>query len=252
MSLYTENPSDAELVQLGIDSFANRLFKAGPGIVRIYDPVTNTAFVQPAVKHAMPTEDGGRVFEDLPEIPFVPVIFPRAGGFVMRTPVAPGDSVLLVYCDSSLAEWRQGGGTAEPEDARRHSIGWPVAIPGFFPDSSPMSAIDGAAAALQMIIGQDGGSQLRIGPTGIELAPSGVTPAMPLALAPPLVSYLALVQASLVAIQATLVSLQSVPTIVAVTATGTATTASGTAVTAATNGAVTMASSTPSTLARSV
>ncbi len=187
---YSEDPDDAELVQLGIASFSRSLFKAGPGIVRTYDPVTNTAFVQPAVKHASySATDGARAYKDLPEIPFVPVIFPRAGGFVVRSPVLPGDTVLLVYCDSSHAEWRTSDGVSEPEDARRHSIGYPVAIPGFFPDSKPPSATDAIHAVLQMIVGQDGGKQVRIGDTGIEFAPSGVTPISPVALAPAVIAF---------------------------------------------------------------
>ncbi len=164
----SENPSDAELIQLGIAGAMSRMFKAGPGIVRVYDPVTNTAFVQPAVKHARySVTDDKRSYAALPEIPFVPVIFPRSGGFVMRAPVLPGDTVLLIYCDSSLAEWRESGGVTEPQDARLHSLGWPVAIPGFFPDSSPMDPLDSAEVATgTMIVGEDGGeNRIAIGGT---------------------------------------------------------------------------------------
>lgn len=184
--MISENPSDAELIQLGIDSAMSRVHKAMPATVTAYDPVTNTAFVRPGVKQATySATDDSRSYQDLPDIPFVPVIFPRAGGFVMRMPVRPGDSVLLVFCDTSLAEWRESGGVAEPQDARRHSLGWPVAIPGFFPDSAPMSPLDALAAMSQAIFGKDGGTQVRVGSTGIEFAPAGVTPISPLALSVP-------------------------------------------------------------------
>ena len=191
MSLYTENPSDAELITLGINSFAQRMFKAGAGTVRTFDPTTNTAMIQPAVKHAVPTEDGDRVFEDLPELPNVPVVFPRAGGFVMRMPLSPGDSVLLVYLDQSHSEWRESGQTSEPEDARRHSIGHVVAIPGFFPDVSPMASTDASeVAAGAMVLGKDGGDlQVLLGGTvdGIRL---GKSASAPVALAPNVITVL--------------------------------------------------------------
>jgi len=193
------------MVRHGIDTAMGELFKATPGIVSAYDPVTNTAFVRPAVKRAgYSTSTDERSYREVGEIPFVPVLFPRAGGFVLRTPVSAGDSVLLVFCDESLAEWRESGGVSEPEDARRHSVGWPVAIPGFFPDSKPPSPLDGAAAALQAIFGQDGGKQVRVGPTGIEFAPAGVTPISPVALAVPTDAALATIIPAINAIIASL------------------------------------------------
>jgi hypothetical protein len=126
MSYVSENPSLAECIEHGVETAMGRLFKAGPGIVKAYDPLTNTAFVRPAVKRAFYSgTTGERSFKEPPEIPFVPVIWPRAGGMVMRMPVLPGDTVLLVYCDAGLAEWREQGGVTEPEDARRHSMAGP-------------------------------------------------------------------------------------------------------------------------------
>jgi hypothetical protein len=152
--------SDAEIIRAGIDAALEDLYVARPGEVTAYDPLTNTAVVKPMVKQALYTTSGKRVFEELPEIPFVPVIFPRAGAFAMTLPVEVGDAVLLVFCDVSLAEWRDSGQLSEPIDARRHSLGWPVAIPGFFPDTSPMSAnpVDVLARAVAMILGQHGGN----------------------------------------------------------------------------------------------
>lgn len=183
--MITEEPSLAEAIQHGIDTALDHVFKAGPGIVKSYDPLTNTAFIQPALKHAVwSVSTDERTFLEVGEIPFVPVVFPRAGGFVLRTPVSPGDHVLLVYCDSSLAEYRENGQVSEPQDARRHSIGWPVAIVGFFPDNKALSPLDAAAVALgAAIFGEDGGKQMRVGPLGIELSTAGVTPISPVALA---------------------------------------------------------------------
>jgi hypothetical protein len=42
--------------------------------------------------------DGSRVYLELPEIPFVPVLFPRTASYALTLPVAPGDFVLLVFC----------------------------------------------------------------------------------------------------------------------------------------------------------
>lgn len=162
----------AELVRAGVEAHTSELYVARPGKVTAYDPLTNTVVVQPMVKHALYTSDGERVFEDLPEIPFVPVLFPRAGAHAITLPIVPGDYVLLVFCDVSLAEWREGGGVSEPVDARRHSLGWPVAFPGFFPDSSPLSPdpLDIAARAAGPVLGEHAGSsRIEIASAAIKL-----------------------------------------------------------------------------------
>lgn len=154
------------------------MYVARPGKVTAYDPLTNTAVVQPMIKHALYKGDGERVYEELPEIPFVPVLFPRASGYAITLPVATGDYVLLVFCDVSLAEWREGGDVSEPVDARRHSIGWPVAVPGFFPDVAPLSPnpLDVAARLAGMCMGADGGEdQVRFRGGKIELGHDAVT-----------------------------------------------------------------------------
>lgn len=177
-----------DVVRAGIDARLEDVFTALPATVTVYDPVTNTAFVKLAVKHGMSTDDGDRVFEEYPEIPFVPVLFPRAGGFVMRTPIEEGDGVLLVFSRASMAEWRSNGQVGEPQDARLFSFGWPVAIPGLFPDDDPMNALDSAqVAAGAMIVGEDGGAQMRFGGTvpGVKFAPAGVEPVSPIALSVP-------------------------------------------------------------------
>lgn len=180
--MISEQPSLGEVIQHALDAAWGELHKAGPGIVTAYDSITNTAVVKPAIKHARySTSTGERTYEALQEIPFVPVIFPRAGGFILRMPLQPGDHVLLVFLDHSLAEWHESGDVSEPEDARRHSAGWPVAIPGLFPSASPPSPVDALFSGA--VFGADGGRQVRVGSNAIELAPAGVTPSSYVALA---------------------------------------------------------------------
>lgn len=179
--MISDNPSLAEFVQLGIDAALANLFKAGPGIVMSYDPLTNTANVRPATLHAVySTTTDKRSYLEIGGIPNVPIIFPRAGGKVARLPVNVGDTVLLVYCDTSLAEWRASGEVSRPQDARRHSIGWPVAIPGFFPDSKPSPALDSAeVAAGGAIFGEeDGTAKMIVGGTmpGVRFGQLAVSP----------------------------------------------------------------------------
>lgn len=174
-------PTLSEVISTGIESVLDEVFVARPGKVTAYDPLTNTVVVKPAVKHAVfSLSTGERTFVDMPEIPFVPVVFPRAGDVVLRLPVKVGDSVLLVFCDVGLAEWRENGDVSESTDARRHSVGWPVAILGLFPDVNPPSPLDGPdIAAGGAIFGVDGGNeQMLIGGTmpGIRFGKLAISP----------------------------------------------------------------------------
>src|SRR5690606_33868177 len=54
----------------------------------------------------------------------------------------------------------------------RHSLGWPVAIPGLFPDTKPLAAdpFSLLARAAGMVIGQDGGdSRIEITDSGVKI-----------------------------------------------------------------------------------
>jgi hypothetical protein len=210
-----------------------------PGKVVSYDPVTNTANVQPMVKGALFDREGERSFEELPTIPSVPVLWPRAGGFVVRLPLEAGDGVLLCFSEASLAEWRTTGQLSEPTDARRHSLGHAFAIPGAFPDVDVLSPLDAVEIlAGGAIIGTDGSAtdQIIIGGTvpGVRIGKLAVSP---VALATPLLAYVSAAAAAATAIQAALAAIVAIPANAAalpnVTASGTAVTAAATAATAA-------------------
>jgi hypothetical protein len=139
-----------------------------PGRVLSYDNAANTADVEVQVKKAVWTDDQEREYEDAVVLPAVPVQWPRAGGFMLTMPLTKDDMVLLVFNDTAIGEWRTSGEVSEPWDARRHSIGYPVAIPGFFPDTSPPA--DASARAAGMVLGKGGAEpQIRISATEIKL-----------------------------------------------------------------------------------
>lgn len=189
--------SIAQIVRAGLSADRDELHTAMPAEIVAYDPLTETAFVRPMLKHALYTREGERVFESYPEIPFVPVIFPSGGGMTIRLPVAAGDTVLLVFSESSMAEWRSTGQQSAQEDARRHSLGWPVAIPGLFPDTKVRPPLDAAeCAAGGMVIGDENSpAKMLFGGTipGIRFGQLAISP---IALAVPLMAYVTAITAA--------------------------------------------------------
>ena len=112
----------ADTINSFIENRLSSVYTAIPGVVK---KITgNIADIQPAV-----SKNG----VSLPVLPDVPIVFPASskGGFVFE--VAKGDSVLLIFCSSSIDEWLAGNGKeSDTDDPRRFDITDAVAIPGLF------------------------------------------------------------------------------------------------------------------------
>lgn len=132
----------ADVVQAGVNAFADALHTAKIGIVDSYDASAQRAKVASAVRHPLLDADGAPAWEDFPVWDEVPVVWPRGASSGLHGALSSGDGVLLVFLDTSPAEWLQRGGTTSPADLRRHSAGYPIAIAGLAPSSSPL---EGAA-----------------------------------------------------------------------------------------------------------
>lgn len=164
-----------------------------PAKVLSFDPVANTVDVELATQDAVvDPRTKERSYEPHPQIGGVPVIWPRGGGYVMTLPLAEGDFVWLMFSEQALGEWRTTGNLSRPVDARRHSIGYPYALPGAFPDVRPLSPADVANRGAKAVLGEDGG------PTQIVIDKSAPTPTIKLGKnATDFVALASLVQAAL-------------------------------------------------------
>lgn len=108
-----------------------------PGKVVSYDPENQTVDVQPTYK---PKHNGKAV--DMPVLPKVKVIFPRAGGAGMTFPVKKGDGVLLSFMARDVSPWNKSGDKAEAGSARMHDLSSAVAILGFEPEPRKLPNVD--------------------------------------------------------------------------------------------------------------
>ena len=92
-----------------------------PGKVVSFDPVKQTAEIQPAVK------TGSLAFPLLSDVPvFMPVPFE----------VRPGDACLVVFADIDIDAWVETGEASVPRSARRHSLSDGFAFIGWKRSSS--------------------------------------------------------------------------------------------------------------------
>ena len=156
-------PTLPEVIREAIDARLEGVRVAMPGIVQAYDAAKQSADVLPAVRGSVLQVDGTLTPEALPVIPDVPVAFPRAGGFFLAFPLAPGDSVLLVFSEVDLNEWRRVGSVVDPGDARRHTLAGAVAIPGLFPATNPIAPAPNGAQ-----VGSEGGVRITLTPSQVQ------------------------------------------------------------------------------------
>ena len=87
-----------------------------PGNVVSFDPDTQTASIQPAVKL------GSLPYPVLTDVPvFMPVPFE----------INPGDACLVIFSDVDIDNWFETGEASAPRSARRHSLSDGFAFVGF-------------------------------------------------------------------------------------------------------------------------
>lgn len=101
-----------------IDGRLKELHTCLPGIIDSFDPVKQTASVQPAIKRVF-TEQGG---VNLPLCVDVPVAFPGGGDFFLTFPVQPGDECILFFSERCIDFWYANGGVQLPAEYRLHDL----------------------------------------------------------------------------------------------------------------------------------
>jgi hypothetical protein len=133
-----------------------------PAQVVSFDAAAQIVTVQPLIKHVVIGVDGEETVESYPEIRGVPVLYPRAGGFVIAWPLAVEDPVLLLVSEWSIDNYLEKGREDHPIDVRRHGLSGAMALPvGPYQASSTISEIvDG------LILGHDSGAVIRIADDG--------------------------------------------------------------------------------------
>lgn len=161
-----DTPTPQELFAQAIESRLEDLHTAFPAKVVKFSADDQTVQVSPVISRAVYTgDDTPPTLERLPEIPAVPVVYPRGGGFFLTFPIAEGDHVLIVCSERDISEWRATGAAGNPGDHRLHPLGGAIAIPGLFPRSKALAGVDGA----NLTIGKEGGITVTLTPSRLEV-----------------------------------------------------------------------------------
>lgn len=142
-------PTLAEVIRQAMDARLLDVHTCLPGRVVSYNPETQQADVEIAVRSAVEAADGSTVIEEPPVIPAVPVAWLRGGGYSLQFPLERGDHVWLMFSESDMGAWRLTGQPSDPGDLTRHSLSHPVALPCIAPDASALPPPVGNEAVFQ-------------------------------------------------------------------------------------------------------
>lgn len=118
--------SASTAVDAATESRLKELHTCLPAFIVAFDPSTQTASVQPAIRRIF--TDKGAV--NLPLCVDVPVIFPSGGGFHLTFPVAAGDDCILWFSERAIDNWHFDGGLADPAEYRMHDLSDAIAFVG--------------------------------------------------------------------------------------------------------------------------
>jgi hypothetical protein len=153
-------PTLAEIIRTAIENRLADVHVMLPGRVERYLPDEQKVDVQPMIQRFQEGAAGETISETYPVIPGVPVAFPSSGKFKLTFPIAAGDFVTLVFCESSIDAYQASSGNdpISPDLFQRFDLSDAIAVPGWRPDPKKISDPDNEAA----VLGYDGGAAVRV------------------------------------------------------------------------------------------
>lgn len=158
--------SEIEMHQRIGDKWGTDLRVAMPGIVQSFDDVEQTVTVQPAIKERIVDQFGNITTVNLPLLLDVPIVFPRAGGFVLTMPVKQGDECLVIFADMCIDAWWSQGGVQVQAEKRRHDLSDGFAILGITSQPRRLAGYSTTSAQLRT---EDGSQCIDISQDAIDL-----------------------------------------------------------------------------------
>jgi phage baseplate assembly protein gpV len=118
-----------EALRRVLDGKQATIWTSQPGIVQQVDLVKLTVTLQPAIQ-AVVVQGSGRGNVTLPQIPDVPIVYPRGGGYSLTFPVGSGDECLAIHASRCIDNWWENGGIQPQYEQRMHDLSDCFALTG--------------------------------------------------------------------------------------------------------------------------
>lgn len=152
-----------EMLRRMSDNLNGQLRVALPGIIQSFDATAQTVTVNCAIRERIAGPDKSIQNIQIPTLLDVPIVLPRAGGFVITFPIKAGDECLVVFSDLCIDAWFSNGGIQNPIEYRRHDFSDAFAILGTW--SQPRKVSSYSTSNLE-IKAEDVDASIKITPAG--------------------------------------------------------------------------------------
>ena len=126
---------------------------AMPGIIQSFDYETQTASVQLAIRERLKSDDLSRSWVNIPVLVDVPIVLPKAGGYVLTMPINKGDECLVIFADMCIDAWFSNGDIQNQIDKRRHDLSDGFAILGTWSQPKKISNYSNNSTQLRTLDG---------------------------------------------------------------------------------------------------
>lgn len=171
-------PSERREQDLKLRQTVNNVRVAMPGIIQSFNATEQTVTVQCAIREKF-NMDGDISWQEIPLLLDVPVIFPRAGNYILTMPIQTGDECLVVFGDSCMDAWWQSGGVQNQIDCRRHDLSDGYAIVGLYSQPRRINNYSTSTAQLRNLSGSAyvelSGNNINIVGTNVTISATKVT-----------------------------------------------------------------------------
>ena len=144
----TQAPSEADVIRAFVRAGIAQVHVSLPATVVTYDPATQKATVQVAIRPRVDDPILGTerpALEPTAPIPNVPVLWPSSSQGALTFGLVPGDPVTLLVQERSTDEWRITGlPDNAPLDSRRFNLSDAIVLPGgrsFNPAAGPSAPL---------------------------------------------------------------------------------------------------------------
>lgn len=130
----TQAPSEADVIRAFVRAGIAQIHVSLPATVVTYDPTTQKATVQVAIRPRVDDTITGTerpALEPTAPIPNIPVLWPSSSQGSLTFGLLPGDPVTLLVQERSTDEWRTTGlPDNAPLDSRRFNLSDAIVLPG--------------------------------------------------------------------------------------------------------------------------
>lgn len=163
-------PSKTEESEMIKANLNNSLRVACPGIIQAFDIESQTATVRLCIRESITNDIGASHWVEIPPLLDLPILIPRAGGYMMTLPIKTGDECLVVFSDMCIDGWFVHGGVQNQMEKRRHDLSDGICIPGIW--SQPNRVKDYSTTSCQ-IRNEEGSSYIELSGDDVNIVAKG-------------------------------------------------------------------------------